>query len=710
MTDAELAKELQEATDELLDLGPTQVSAFPNSPHLRQPQTPSPSKPAHVPLPKAPTYSPSSKLEVIHSPTDVRPFRWPAPSTPNPEEEQQSSPSKETAHRTQEPIKIEFSSSVLDDGEDNLPARGLSSRIGSVRAGTSDRIEVSDQTLDVLADDTEDGQRAASPSRLRMRTPVNDIYINQYGERVVQGKVVGRTLGGRPRPSSRNGGSLHPTNGNGLGLSSSPGLAPSTSPLLSASFRSDASTSSPVKSATSPPAFFLESFPDAFAPPAPATAPSPKRSPRKSTERKVSRGAMPMMIKAPRAVAGALTLAHSDSVDEPIVIRDSSFTTASDFGSPSSSSSKHLSPKPRSSRVLSHSSSIRKEADAEIGTALKGLHLQGVDAPGSNGLLSPSEDGAKTKIELPSLRRPTPTIELSQAKAETVLHGNRRQARASGVVLPQNDTNSVRSQEGVSSAMQPPTVPSTPPPTHSVTNGQGDTVEGAYKGVEQHSDSEANHVDDESGPAVTSHDARLGATSEPTTPLMSPRRLNEPDDDDRSDNSSLESAPSSLVSLPVSTHTTSSRSPSHASLERRRSTSSVVSPSLSRRRSTSHRTPAEGTFAREVHIRSWSEVGSQARGWVVFELLIRTHQGTPIIAHKRFSSFVKLRQALVRECKEQAKWLPVLPTRRTGLLSKYDAKYLEKRRRALQRWLEVVMLDKVWGSSEGLREWVLASD
>lgn len=115
-------------------------------------------------------------------------------------------------------------------------------------------------------------------------------------------------------------------------------------------------------------------------------------------------------------------------------------------------------------------------------------------------------------------------------------------------------------------------------------------------------------------------------------------------------------------------------------------------------------------FAREIRIRGWSEVGSQARGWVVFELRIITKQGTPIIAHKRFSSFVKLRTTLLDECKDQAKWLPQLPTRRTGLLSKYDAKYLEKRRRALQRWLEVVALDRVWGASEALRDWVLASE
>jgi hypothetical protein len=179
------------------------------------------------------------------------------------------------------------------------------------------------------------------------------------------------------------------------------------------------------------------------------------------------------------------------------------------------------------------------------------------------------------------------------------------------------------------------------------------------------------------------------------------------DVDGADDAASLESAPSSLISLPVSTHTTSSRTPSHTSLERRRSGGSVSSPS--RRRSV-RRSEGDERFAREVRIRGWSEVGSQARGWVVFEIVVTTTHGTHIVAHKRFSSFVNLHRALAHEWPQHAKWLPKLPTRTTGLLSKYDARYLEKRRTALQRWLDAVMLDRVWGTAEALREWVLASD
>lgn len=730
--DADLAKELREATNQLLDLGPLQSSTFPTSPHLQQRPNTSPARVARASPAKVPTFSADSKLEVLHSPTDVRPWQWPAPSAPSPAGEGEDSPSVAAAGKADQPIKIELGKSVLDDADDRLPARGLSSRIGSVKAGTSDMIDITDHLEAGIMADGDDELRAPSPGKLRIRTPVHDIYINQYGERVVGGKVVGRTLGGRPRPASRDEDAPHPGSGISLDRPSSPSLT--TSPHR-ASLHPDALASSPAKSATSPPAFFLESFPDAFSPP--PTAASPKSSLGKNKERKerrTSRGGGPSILKAPRAVAGALTLAHSDNIDDPVPVlpRDTSFKTASDFGSPSSSSSKQLSPRPRSARILSSSSS-RKDVQKDIDTALHGLRLQGVDAPGSGGLLSPSDgmsttsDGVRGKLELPGLRRPTPTIELSQAKAEpVVLHGNRRQARASGVALPDTDASSVGTSNKATPDVSPQASFSSalPSPQASLTQ-KADLIDPApapeTDGEEENrSQPEA---DSEQDPYDASNQVRIGSASEPSSPLMSPRRsrhtnaLDEAeaeagandDDEDDDDKASLESAPSSLISLPVSTLTTSSRSPSHTSPERRRSNSSTYSSPSLRRRSSS-RAPPSDVFAREVRIRGWSEVGSQARGWVVFELRIITKQGTPISAHKRFSSFVKLRSTLKAECKEQANWLPELPTRRAGLLSKYDARYLEKRRRALQRWLEVVALDRVWGSSEGLREWVLASD
>ncbi|CBQ68783.1 conserved hypothetical protein [Sporisorium reilianum SRZ2] len=704
--DAQLADELREAADQLLDIKTSQASAFPPSPHLQQSRRFSPpSKAAAVSAPpRLATFSSSSKLEVLHSPTDVRPWQWPVPpaSASDSGVHDTSSPSLIASERPDQPIKIQLGINVLDDADDKLPARGLSSRVRSVKAATAHE-EVGVQHV-AFVDDADQEYRAASPSKLRVPAPVNDIYINQYGERVVQGKVVGRILGGRPRPSSRNGDTISHKDG-------------STSQFTShtaASAAQPIETLSPSKLDTAPasksnaPAFFRESFPDAFAS-APSTSTSTSITtspPAKKKERRPSKGGPPSMIKAPRAVVGAMILKHSDSFEDAQLLPDTSFQTASDFGSPSSSSSKQLSLSPRPRKAGLTLESPTKNADEELAGELHGLQLHSAHrakspAEGKEiGLLSPSDgvgasDNARSKIELPSLRRPTPTIELSQAKADpVVLHGNRRQARASGVVLPQADADSEGGSMYASPAVSPPaaTLPSL--------------------------------LDDQQGGDSTDVRSRLESVSEPSSPLLSPRRNraqheigvdadsgvsgDQVDDHDEDDKASLESAPSSLISLPVSTLTSSSRSPSHHSLERRRSsTGSILS--YTRRRSSSHHHSSD-IFAREIRIRGWSEVGSQARGWVVFELRIITKQGTPIIAHKRFSSFVKLRTSLLKECKEQAKWLPELPTRRTGLLSKYDAKYLEKRRRALQRWLEVVALDKVWGASEALREWVLASD
>ncbi len=741
MMDAELAKELREATDQLLDLGPAPPTAFPSSPHLQQKRKNAQTAAIKVTTPKLQSFSATSKLEVIHSPTDVRPWQWPVPAAKSPVKDAQDSTSIGAAVRSDQPIRIKLGGSVADDVDDKLPLRGLSSRVGSVKAGTSD-IHVYDdeeQTAEGLGISADGDYRAASPSKLRIRTPINDVYINQYGERVVGGKVVGRILGGRPRPASRNEEASRSTTDSTLSRAKTPLSDKGSSPTKQDSAHAPSSRDS--NPASSPPAFFLESFPNAFSPipiPIPveaSPASTPSKTPKK--ERRPSRGGPPSILKAPRAVAGALTLAHSDNVDDPPLLRSTSFTTASDFGSPASTSSilSHLSPRIKSaSRTVSSSSKRSTDTIPEINTALKGLQLQNVDT----GLLSPYEAASATSDAssgkgikvglLPSLsRKPTPTIELSQAKAETVvLHGNKRQARASGAVQQQEEgteaTESNQSSRYASPAVSPPAVVSELPSPENRFNR-------THVGLGFKDGTEADDANEmgEGGFFDRADFPRHSSASAPSSPLMSPRRgvwgeddtahthetaADEHGNNDDDDKASLESAPSSLISLPVSTLTSSSRTPSHGSLERRRSSSSAANFSPSRRRPSSSRRPSSTSdlFAREVFIRSWSSVGSQARGWVVFELLITTLQGTPIIAHKRFSSFVRLRATLKEECKDQAKWLPELPTRRTGLLSKYDARYLEKRRRALQRWLEIVMLDKVWGGSEGLREWVLASD
>lgn len=52
-------------------------------------------------------------------------------------------------------------------------------------------------------------------------------------------------------------------------------------------------------------------------------------------------------------------------------------------------------------------------------------------------------------------------------------------------------------------------------------------------------------------------------------------------------------------------------------------------------------------FARDVQISGWTNVGDQLSGaYVVYDCVITTKEGTIIHAHKRYSSFVELDEAL----------------------------------------------------------------
>ncbi|PWZ01144.1 hypothetical protein BCV70DRAFT_199510 [Testicularia cyperi] len=682
--DEELAKELREATNELLVPG---TNSSPSRPAFLNPSPDTSSAhPAHrksqlptnpIPLPRSPIFSPDAKLELIPSPTEIRPPQWPVPQSPLPSHSDTAS----STPGAQPAIKLELGDSLLTNADDdNLPARGLSSFMGSVRdphnliaASPPPASETESHPSSSSAADPSSPSRSPKAAKSRIRTPVNDIYINQYGERVLNGKVIGRTLGGRPR--------------SGLTVDSLPSR--SSSPFAPELLESRATPT--VKS---PPAFFLESFPNAlsptkqFLPLPPILTPSEEIQPTTVTE-----------IQAPKPVARPLVLAQTDDLDDVDDVDDvadePSFLTAdADQSRSGPSSPDHIG----------------------IASALQRLSLQA--RPGSAGTL-------RRQLELPLLRRPTPTTEVTSAETgHVVLHGNKRQARASGAFEPPSSAQTSPEQENrASSPFLLPvlskrveklfTTPLIPPKS---------TAENVDPHRPQEEDEWSSSTEDHIGFDVM---ASVSAPSSPT--LGSPSGCKAVDesegisalenggDVDADDKASLESAPSSLLSLPVSTLTGSSHAPSQSSgagsLERRRSSSS-----RSRRRAGADRprrsdlSYPDDNFARDVRIRGWNEVGGQARGWVVFEIRIVTKQGTTITAFKRFSSFVALRQRLKSECPDQAKWLPALPSKSTGLLRKYDAKHLENRRKNLQRWLEVVMLDKVWGCSECLRDWVLGAE
>lgn len=168
---------------------------------------------------------------------------------------------------------------------------------------------------------------------------------------------------------------------------------------------------------------------------------------------------------------------------------------------------------------------------------------------------------------------------------------------------------------------------------------------------------------------------------------------------------------SSLLSLPVSSTGTASytpprsRSASHL-IRRRRSTGSHSAGAASS--VTSDDTPRRERFARDVLVRGFCIVGGKARGHVAYEVQIVTQTGPKITILRRFSSFLALRRAIMAECGSSVP--PNLPPRRSGLLHKYAAHHLEKRRRALQKWLATVMLDSPWCSCRALQAWVVGGD
>ena len=254
--DDELARELQQATTELLDL--TSVRG------TRAAVTPATAPPAptvSIPV-QARVFSPDSKLEPIYSPTDIRPSPISRPLIP-------------------------------PEPEDNLPKAGLSSTVGSVRPIIHLHGELDDDDDHVDAQQRQPQPQPQPPppsetqSKLRIRTPVNDVYLNEYGERIVNGKVVGRMSVGRRRDTDKQTQSHSHTHGHS---------------------HSHSHQTQPDENRThtqTPPAFFLQSFPDALEPRQPSAE---EQEQEQDTQR---------ILQAPRPMARALRLATDDDDDEP---------------------------------------------------------------------------------------------------------------------------------------------------------------------------------------------------------------------------------------------------------------------------------------------------------------------------------------------------------------------------------------------------------
>jgi len=113
------------------------------------------------------------------------------------------------------------------------------------------------------------------------------------------------------------------------------------------------------------------------------------------------------------------------------------------------------------------------------------------------------------------------------------------------------------------------------------------------------------------------------------------------------------------------------------------------------------------TFARDVQINGWTNVGDRPGGaYVVYDCVIRTKESTTIHTHKRYSAFVELYKALRRSLPPHLQHF-VLELPPKSPLSRYRPAFLDDRRRRLQHWLSTVLLQPEIGSCQAVRWWVM---
>ncbi|KIJ58109.1 hypothetical protein HYDPIDRAFT_119984 [Hydnomerulius pinastri MD-312] len=112
-------------------------------------------------------------------------------------------------------------------------------------------------------------------------------------------------------------------------------------------------------------------------------------------------------------------------------------------------------------------------------------------------------------------------------------------------------------------------------------------------------------------------------------------------------------------------------------------------------------------FARDVKLSGWTNVGDKLGGaYIVYDCVIRTKEGTTIHAHKRYSAFVELYEALRRSLpRHQQHFVPALPPK--SPFARYRPAFLDRRRRQLQYWLSAVLLHPEIGACQAVRFWVM---
>ncbi|KDN53440.1 hypothetical protein K437DRAFT_71731 [Tilletiaria anomala UBC 951] len=657
--------ELEEATSELLDLAlpsprgtPSQSgkARIPTGYTIDRLITPSPLRLTSP----APIYSAGSKLVPIRSFED--------------EKENEAGPSKAWSPRTMKKVhtqsrgdggtspeqrakaKITISSSneIVAD-QDWLPSGGLYSMIGSLREVTPIATPLPAPDRSVTGSPT-----SIIPPRSPFKDAhgtLKDVWLNEFGERVVNGKVVGQMRAGRRRAQS-------PT----TVVSGTTSAPPSQMVFRQRQEITEIREEEKTQRQATTPAFFFQSFPTAV--------PGRRRS---------------LDLSDPLK----LNLSMQNESEMSNHTPDVSFHTANDSVEDTSL------PVPTAERAdfpllntVARNGSVLPAPPSRPISRSSSIH--GVALPPSPLPISP-------------LSSPAAPVAVTHVQSKLIkLHANKKKswqtvsATQAGLVMEQD-----RDRNRLPTPTQ--TSPSLPPAAPMSIAARAAALFKTPLIPDERRRNSIGSYEDEGG-------AMLRSFSMPSSPDLSWRAAagdrvhngkgKADDGNDTSSQPSIESLPASLQSLPVSILTVSSLTPSAISDRSQGSNNSVGHHRRNSSRG-SLRGCSSSVFAREVRIRGWSEVGEKARGWVVFHIRIVTKQGVVIANHRRFSAFVSLHRQLLDERPEYARFLPALPPRRTGLLHKYGAKHLENRRKSLQDWLESVMLDARWAECTCLQEWIL---
>ncbi|CAI4218700.1 unnamed protein product [Parascedosporium putredinis] len=114
-------------------------------------------------------------------------------------------------------------------------------------------------------------------------------------------------------------------------------------------------------------------------------------------------------------------------------------------------------------------------------------------------------------------------------------------------------------------------------------------------------------------------------------------------------------------------------------------------------------------WARSVEIPNYVVVNGSATNigaFVVFNVRVETMNGSHMNIRKRYSEFDDLRRRLIRTFPNFEAAVPPLPPK--SVISKFRRPFLEKRRSALQYFLNCILLNPEFSASPVLKEFLFA--